>query len=139
MIRVDSETWVSSHREIDLERRVERPPVSGGLDQCRAERVLESFTVLERNMPDGFSCVDALCQGDRQPGCPELGNEAFQDVEQRRLRCSAAVAVARSSSLAHPIKVGLVLEQDIQRLVRHVGVDRLYSEYDESPGPVESL
>jgi hypothetical protein len=70
------------HREVDLEDRLEGPPVRVVLHQGGAQRVLEGLTVLEGRVGQRLHGVEVLGEADRQAGLTELDDEPGQQVEQ---------------------------------------------------------
>ena len=55
----------TAEAEVDLEHRLERPPVRVVLDQRGAQRVLEGVPVIDRDVLDGLHRVEVLGQADR--------------------------------------------------------------------------
>jgi hypothetical protein len=70
-------------REVDLEDRLEHPPVGGVLHQRRRQRVLERVAVADRDVLDGGHRVEVLGQADRQAGRPQLADEPRQQLGER--------------------------------------------------------
>ena len=70
-------------REVDLEDRLERPPVRVALHQRGRQCVLERLAVLDGDVADGLHGVQVLGQRHRQPRGPQLLDEAVEEVEHR--------------------------------------------------------
>ena len=70
-----------AQREVDLEHRLERPPVGVALHERGAERVLEGLAVLERDVLHRLHRVEVLGERYRQARGPQLLDEPREHVE----------------------------------------------------------
>ena len=70
--------------EVDLEGRLERPPVVRALDQRGGQRVLEGRSVLQGDVVDGLGRVEVLGERDGQSCVTQLGDEAREEVQHGR-------------------------------------------------------
>ena len=70
-------------REVDLEDRLEGPPVGVVLHQRGRQGVLERLAVLERDVLDRLHGVEVLGEADRQARLAQLGDEPGEQLEHR--------------------------------------------------------
>ena len=83
LVALDEPVLGPAQREVDLEHRLERPPVGVVLDQRRAERVLERLAILDRDVLHRLHRVEVLGERHRQPGIAQLGDEPVEQIEHR--------------------------------------------------------
>ena len=101
------------------------------LDQRRPERVLERLAILDRDMLHRFHCIEVLRQADRKASIPEFDDKAVQEFQH-------GLVVDRKlfSGLRN---VGLVFQQDVERFLGSLLIDRVDVENHQGAGPVEGL
>ena len=91
----------AAQAEVDLEHRLERPPVGVVLHHRGAERVLERLAVLDRDVLHRLHRVEVLGERHRQPRVAQLDDEAVEQVRHsvaRRGRGHCAQATGSGSA-----------------------------------------
>ena len=102
------------------------------------ERVLERVAVLDGDVLDGLHRVEVLCQRDRQPRVAQLAHEAAEQVQHDRLPSGSRRRLGLDRQfLGGLLDVGLVLEQDVQRLLGLLDIDVLDAQQHQCPRPVQ--
>src|SRR6185437_8289070 len=74
-----------------------------------------------------------------ETGKPERRSSVTKPARRSSTVARRSVRRGRQELLGGPLDVGLVLQQDVQGVLRLRGVDRLHAEQDERAGPVEGL
>ena len=149
-VALDDVVLAPPQREVDLEDGLEGLPVGVVFDHGGGQGVLEGLPVLEGDVAQGLHGIEVLGQAHRDAGGAQLLDESRQRLQQagraagRQADGGPVSTIGRARPrtlqvLGRLVDVGLVLEQDVERLGGRLGVDRLDPEQQQGAGPVERL
>ena len=134
-VAVDQLVLRATEAEVDLEHGLERAPVRVVLHHRGAERVLERLAILDRDVLHRLHRIEVLGERHRDARVAQFGDEPSHQIEHDVL-----VLRGFDGQLFGCLgDVGLVLQQDVQRVFGLLRVDVLDTEQHERARPVDGL